>query len=81
MAILWTARVIILSVVLLFAIINLGICAGFIAKLANFDGGRFDISAPAFAVLGLAVSVITLVVVGPMCVSLSLHRRFKEDLC
>ena len=68
MALLWTTRVVVLSVVLLFAIIDLGICAGLIAKLHNFEGG-FSFSAPTFAQFGIAVSALTLITLGPMCVS------------
>lgn len=70
MAFLWTTRVVLLSLVLLFALINLGISAGFIAKLHNFDG-LVSISTPAYASFGVAVSVLTLISLGPMCVSSS----------
>ena len=70
MGLLWTTRAVVFATVVLFAIIDLGICAGFIAKLRNLDDG-FDfvsVSAPTFAQFGIAVSVLTLITLGPMCV-------------
>ncbi|THH12340.1 hypothetical protein EW145_g9 [Phellinidium pouzarii] len=70
---LWRVRVGLLAAVLLFSIIMLGLSAGYIAKVHGLDGGFIRFSVPDYAGLGLAISIITLIIVGPI-------RRVVIDL-
>ena len=63
MSLLWKARVAVLSTVLVFAVITLGVSSDFIQNLTEED-----VATPDYAGFSVAVSVLTLVVFTPMCV-------------
>ncbi|KAI5124883.1 hypothetical protein M0805_007313 [Coniferiporia weirii] len=65
---LWFVRVGVLAAVLLFSLITLGVSAAFISDINGLSNGFFTVNVPDYANLALAISVITLVVLGPMFV-------------
>ena len=58
------------AVAILFSVIELGLGAGYIAKINSFDTDFINFSAPDFAKLAVAISVISLFVLTPLYVYL-----------